>query len=398
METFNYIQIAASLEVKKLIKDWGNNDVNAFLLKYHNLPYAKIVAAQLEGKRKSANKFPVWASLENWVFPPMISVEQASSQKTAQYKAAWFKDKIVADITGGMGIDALHFAQTAHKVFYVERDSLLCEICKHNISVLGLTNVEVINEDGLKFITDLTSPIDIIYADPARRKEGKKVVSYADCEPNVLDITSLAKDKCTQIIIKNSPMIDIAEAIAIGNQYFVNEVVVLAAQNECKELIVIASPNKSEDLHIKAVSLKNDDSIEEFDFDYSKEKNAETNYSLPQQYLYEPHAGLMKAGPYKLIANHWKLNKLHPHSHLYTSEKLVHDFHGRIFKIETVIPFNKKSLALLNVKKANIACRNFTLTPEELKKKLKINDGGDCYIFATTLMNKEQVLIKTVKV
>ena len=408
---------------------------------------------QIRGRKMARVKLPRWASLEGIIYPPHISMEQCSSESTALYKAelaarllalpvsSSFSEEIgFVDLTGGFGVDFSYIAaRLGVKSMYVERQAHLCEAAKENFERLGLKNAIVKNGDGIEVLhsflpkkDDAASTDDslgiiydqplsllktklglkLIFIDPARRDDaGNKVVSLKDCTPDVAVLQEEMLSKADYVIIKLSPMLDWHRAISELSH--VREVHIISVNNECKELLLVLSARNmgvmeasSADREVKHVgSLRiycvNDAQsfvCEELDMESSPVKIAPSTFE-EMQYLYEPNASLMKAGCFGVLSGRYDARMLSKNSHLFVSQAPIEAFPGRSFRIIAVSSFNKKELKrqLSGITKANIATRNFPLSVAELRKRLKLKDGGETYIFATTLSNESHVLVITEK-
>lgn len=358
---------------------------------------------QIAGRQIAEKKIPSWAQLEDIQYPKHLSMEQCSSELTARYKASLVQGDTLADITAGFGVDFSFIAQNFKKADYVERQETLCEIAKHNFSVLKLDHVSVHCTDGIDYLQTM-NPVDCLFLDPARRDaNGGKTVAISECEPDVCALEPLLLEKGKKVLIKLSPMLDMYSAI--NELKSVSELHIVSVNNECKELIImlekdaIASPDVHKEIIINCEQLVNNSASQHFSFTLSEEKSSPCHLAEDiGNYLYEPGAALLKAGPYRLLTSRYNVEKLHSNSHLYTSEQLV-DFPGRRFKILGHCGFGKKELKdfLKDVDKANLTVRNFPTTVADLRKKLKLKEGGNLYLFATTLANGEKVLIKGTK-
>ena len=368
----------------------------------------KKVAAQIAARQKAREKLPTWYANDKLIFPPALSVEQASSERTAQYKASLVSGRLLLDLTGGMGVDTWAFAQRVENVTYVERNPDLAALAAHNLPLLGTGNVVVQSGDGLDMLNDSSKsanspdPADWIYLDPHRRNDqGGKVVRLEDCEPDVSQpgIVSTLLKKARQILLKASPLLDVDKAVQQLHGA-VNSVHVVAVQGEVKE-ISFALGNQSttkENVIFNAVNILADRTIS-LSFRWGDEREADVNFGNPEQYLYEPNAAVLKAGAFRLVAARFGLTKLAPNSHLYTSDVLRSDFPGRIFTLQSVIKPDTKTLkTLLPTMKANLTVRNFPQSVADLRKKLNLHEGGDVYILATTLLNGDKRLLITKKV
>ncbi|WP_395767772.1 SAM-dependent methyltransferase [Aquirufa sp.] len=347
--------------------------------KYPNLDIKKL-AGQIQARQKLAAKMPRWTSNKEVFFPQKISLEQASSEATARFKAELVKGKLI-DITGGMGVDAWAFAQTCEEVTYVEQQEELAQQAQYNHSILGLKNVTHKIGNGL---AQLNSSYDWIYVDPARRDEqGNKVILFKDCQPNVLDILTYTEN--SHILIKTSPVLDIQRAIQeLGG---VEKVYVIAYQNEVKELLFIKTNQSSLDPLIDVIELAfSSPSI--FSGTLSAEKQAMMHLNKVGKYVYEAHPAILKAGFFKLLQrdNLWQLGQ---HTHLYSSNELLSNFPGRRFEcINSGSVQRAWLLPHLVDLRINISTKNFPLKPDALRKKLKLKDGGELTLFA--ILNKEE--------
>lgn len=399
---------------------------------------------QIRGRKMARVKLPRWASLEGIIYPPHISMEQCSSESTALYKAELAARLLglpasssgtemkaeneieFVDLTGGFGVDFSYIAaRLGVKSMYVERQAHLCEAAKENFGRLGLKNAIVKNGDGIEILhsfhpkkKDAVSADDslgitydqprsllktnlglkIIFIDPARRDDaGNKVVSLKDCTPDVTVLQEEMLSKADYVIIKLSPMLDWHRAISELSH--VREVHIISVNNECKELLLVLSArNMGGNLRIYCINDAQSFVCDELDMETSSVKIAPSTLE-EMQYLYEPNASLMKAGCFGVLSGRYDARMLSKNSHLFVSQAPIEAFPGRSFRIIAVSSFNKKELKrhLSGITKANIATRNFPLSVAELRKRLKLKDGGETYIFATTLNDESHVLVITEK-
>ena len=399
---------------------------------------------QIRGRKMARVKLPRWASLEGIIYPPHISMEQCSSESTALYKAELAARLLglpasssgtemkaeneieFVDLTGGFGVDFSYIAaRLGVKSMYVERQAHLCEAAKENFGRLGLKNAIVKNGDGIEVLhsfhpkkKDAASDDDslgitydqprsllktnlglkIIFIDPARRDDaGNKVVSLKDCTPDVTVLQEEMLSKADYVIIKLSPMLDWHRAISELSH--VREVHIISVNNECKELLLVLSArNMGENLRIYCINDAQSFVCDELDMESSQVKIAPSTLE-EMLYLYEPNASLMKAGCFGVLSDRYDARMLSKNSHLFVSREPIAAFPGRSFRIIAVSSFNKKELKrhLSGITKANIATRNFPLSVAELRKRLKLKDGGETYIFATTLSDESHVLMITEK-
>ena len=376
------------------------------------------LARQTEGRKIIANKLPSWAENMSILFPVKISLEQCSSEATAIYKAGLVSGVSLVDLTGGFGVDCSFLSKKFSSVDYVEQNEELCQIAEHNFAALGL-NIRVNNAESVDFLKKMPF-VDCIYIDPARRDvKGKKTADLSLCSPNLLEIRDILLEKCNTLLIKLSPMFDISSALEVFPEC--KQVHVVSVKNECKELLLLVECGFCGETEVVCVNLEelgvrnfavsesnvqftetlpNESKIAEGNEEpeitsvasnLKKEKGEIISYSFPKSYLYEPNASIMKAGLFKTVANKYNVQKLHPSTHLYTSEELVPNFPGRSFEIKRVTKVQRKEIQ--DIEKANLSTRNFPGNVADLRKKLKLKDGGDTYIFACTLNDNSKVLI-----
>ncbi len=384
-------------EIQDFIFDKSENriDITKFILS--GSPYIHItiqeLAQQISGRIKVKDKLPTWYNTKKIYYPPTINIEQTSSETTAIYKSNLVSGKTLIDLTGGFGIDDYYFSKKLRKVIHCELNKEVSNIAQHNFQVLGVNNIETYTGDGLELLKKHHT-VDWIYIDPSRRHDHKgKVFFLEDCLPNVPENINTLFEKSNHILIKTSPLLDIN--IGIQSLQFVQEIHIVAVHNEVKELLWVLEKGCKEDTLIKAINItKKKTSI--FPFTLKEESNIQPQFSLPQKYIYEPNAAILKGGGFSSITKHYKLNKLHINSHLYTSENKI-DFPGRSFELLTIIPYQKQSLKKANFSKANITTRNFTETVSQIRKKFKIKDGGDTYLFFTTDVNNNKIVLNCKK-
>ena len=380
------------MTTRQFIEEHLNDDVRELALKYSNAKVDMALALrQIEARQLLRKKVPSWSDNPDLLFPQHLSVEQCSSEATAQYKASLLQGDSFADLTGGLGVDCYFISQNFKKTDYVEVNPELCEIAEHNFDILG-SGIRVHNSTTEAYLSQ-EKPIDFIYLDPARRDQhGRKTVSIADCTPNVVELQDSLLQKAKKVMVKLSPMLDISKALK--ELHHVSEVHVVAVANECKELLFVLERGFEGEPEITCINLQTEQPVIRFVDCFVAPLLAKT----VQTYLYEPNAAIMKAGCFGLLSQRYGIQKLHQNSHLYTSEQLVKGFPGRIFTVEGWAPFNKrvKQTLMADVSKASIATRNFPLSVAELRKTLKIADGDEIYLFATTI-GTDKVIIKTRK-
>ncbi|TDQ31131.1 THUMP-like domain-containing protein [Zeaxanthinibacter enoshimensis] len=353
------------------------------------------IAEQLASKQKCRHKLPRWYHTEGIYYPKKINIEQTSSEQTAAYKASIVKAGKVLDMTGGFGVDSFYLARDADKLDYCERNLELCSIATHNFKQLEARNITTHCKDGLGYLKENREHYDLIYIDPSRRSEVKgKVFLLTDCEPNVPKNLQTILERTATLLVKTSPLLDIKTGM--DELDAVASIHIVALDNEVKELLWEIRPGYQGTTGIHCINLKGD-TIEEWKFRLGKEAEASPDYGQPRKYLYEPNAAIMKSGAFKLVATDFKLLKLHEHSHLYTSDELIL-FPGRRFLVNSVIPYSRKNLKATGITKANITTRNFPESVQQIRKKTKIKDGGDCYLFFTKDPDNKLLVVNCSKI
>lgn len=385
----------------RFISEHENDDVRTLALqakKYSDVDMSFAIN-QISGRQVAKHKIPTWYNNKAIVYPKHLSMEQCSSEYTAQYKAALVEGMVLLDLTGGLGVDFSFLAPKFQKAVYVEKNTDLVALAQHNLTVLGLDNFQVVNDDGVSFLENYNIVADTIFIDPARRDDvGRKTVLIEDCTPNLIELDDLFNQKAQKVIIKLSPMLDISRSIrSISN---VAEVHILSLSNECKELLLVKQQIDKEPV-IHCINIVANNRIEKFSFSKQEEDRAMVTFTdTLDRYLYEPNTSIIKGGAYKIIAERFDLKKLHVNSHLYTSDSLLADFPGRVFEVEKYFSPTKKEINVQfkDIKQANISARNYPITVAEIRKQTKLKDGGEYYIFATTLSNEKKVLILSKKV
>ncbi|WP_417213364.1 THUMP-like domain-containing protein [Bizionia sp.] len=361
----------------------------------HSSATIKELVAQIEAKKRSKTKLPTWFKTPFIYYPNKLNIEQTSSETTAQFKASLVSGENLLDITGGFGVDCFYFAKTMQQVIHCEINNNLSEIVTYNFKQLQVTNIQTISEDGIGYLKSQKTGFDWIYIDPSRRHDSKgKVFFLKDCLPNVPDHLDDVFKHTNNLLIKTAPLLDISSGI--HELQAVKEIHVVALNNEVKELLWILENGYEGATAIKTINL-NKHQNQTFNFQLNQETLAQPTYSLPKQYLYEPNAAILKSGAFNSVSHQLQLDKLHQHTHLYTSNDLV-DFPGRSFQIVEIVPYNKKAVKKLGITQANITTRNFPDAVATIRKKLKIADGGDIYLFFATNMQEERIGIICKKV
>jgi hypothetical protein len=353
---------------------------------------------QIAGRQAAAQKLPSWAERDDIVYPRHLSMEQCSSEATARYKASLVGGEAMADLTGGFGVDCYFMAQGFRRATYIERQEELCHIAAHNFAVLGSSHISAIHGESIGQI-DALDQVDWIFIDPARRNEhGGKTVQIADCEPDVSQLEDRLLLHARHVMVKLSPMLDISLACTVLKH--VSQVHIVSVAGECKELLLVLSREaESTEARTFCVNIAGG-ATSIYSFSRSAEQQAVCEHSTSvERYLYEPNASVMKAGAFRSVAASFGLKKLHPNSHLYTADTLHADFPGRVFVVTAVCSLGKRDVkaTLADVSKANISVRNFPATVAELRKRLRLADGGDVYLFATTLADGSHVMVRCEK-
>ena len=383
-------------DVQDFIDDHLKSDLHKLILK--GTPFNEIsiqeIANQISCKKKSEKKLPSWYQNNAIYYPSKINVEQSSSEKTASYKSALIEGKNLIDLTGGFGVDSFYFSKVFEKVTYCEIDKKLSSITAHNFEQLKAKNIQVISKNGIEYLEKSKDIYDVIYIDPSRRtSDQRKVFLLEDCQPNIIENIDLLFSKTKSILLKTSPMLDMTNAI--NSLKFVKEIHIIGINNEVKELLFLLEKKHRADIQIKTINFTKESSQK---FDFIHNQQSFSNYHEPQTYLYEPNATILKSGGFHELSDQLNIFKLHQHSHLYTSEKLM-NFPGRKFKIIQITPYDKKKItSLIPSKKANISTRNFRKTVAQIKKELKIKDGGDHYLFFTTNIHNRPICIHCMKI
>lgn len=378
-------------EVQDFVEKHYKEEVSK--MAFQGSPFEEIstreLLVQLAGKKKAKNKLPTWFKTRGIVYPPNINLEQTSSEITAEYKASLITGENMADLTGGFGIDSFYFAQKVQILKHFELNEELQEIAQHNFEILGAKNVISEAGDSMEYLRNSSEEFEWVYLDPSRRDElGDRVFFLSECLPNVPENLELLQRKSKNILVKTSPLLDIQAGLRELKN--VNEIHVIAVDNDVKELLWIIKKEASEGIRVKTVNFQKE---EKQVFQSLFGKDIPEEYSEPLEYLYEPNAAIMKSGLFANLGREFELKKLHPNTQLFTSE-ILKNFPGRRFRIKNVLPYKKKQLRKdLDLSKANLTTRNFSESVENLRKILKIKDGGDDYLFFTTLASGEKSVL-----
>jgi 16S rRNA G966 N2-methylase RsmD len=349
---------------------------------------------QIESKRIAQKKLPSWFLNPSVYYPKKIHLEQSSSEITAAYKTSLVEGCSLLDLTGGFGVDTIYFSKKIREVIHCEINQDLSEVVSHNFKQMQVNNCTVLAEDGIKFLTNTKQKFDWIFADPSRRnKQNNKVFLLQDCEPEIPRHIELLFEHTDMILLKLSPVLDITATLKELRN--VKEIHSLAVDNELKELLLVLEKGWTKPPNIKAVNIQKGN-LESFEAEFPDTGTA--TFAPPKNYLYEPNAAILKAGLFNSISTVFKIDKLHPNSHLYTSQEKI-SFPGRTFSILHIeVADRKKLLALIPSKKANITTRNFPQSVQEIRKKFGLQEGGDLYLFFTTNMDNKHVVLLCEKI
>jgi hypothetical protein len=378
-------------DIQEFIIQNTGADLTKLALQKNPFPEADwiLILNQIEARSKAKDKLPTWFSAANIIYPSKISVEQTSSEKTAAYKADLISGETLVDLTGGFGVDDYYFSKKFKAVTHCEINEDLSEIVKHNFNQLEIKNCTFYAGDSIHLLEKSNQKYDWIYIDPSRRNDAKgKVFMLKDCLPNVPELLDFYFEKADSILIKTAPLLDISAGLSELKN--VKNIHVIALENEVKELLFEIHKNYSGEIKLKTANILKE-TTETFEFVLGE--ISFPIYDFPQKYLYEPNSAIMKSGGFDEVSAVFQINKLHKHSHLYSSENLI-DFPGRRFEIQKVIPYNKNEMKneLAN-QQANITTRNFPETVENIRKKWKIKNGGNLYCFFTTDVKDNKIVL-----
>ncbi|WP_313100893.1 class I SAM-dependent methyltransferase [Epilithonimonas sp.] len=380
-----------SSDIQNYINQNINSDLNKLLLK--KSPFSDVtmqeIVQQIKGRKTAEKKFSFLLK-EGIIFPPNLNLEQASSQSTAEYKAQNLKGKSFLDLTCGFGIDAYFLSKNFDDVTLIEQNPELISIVENNWKTLG-RKAHFINENLEEFLENLQQAqidigkiFDIVYLDPARRdQQNKKKFLLEDLSPHLLEIEEKINSITDKIIVKLSPLIDISYLISELKN--ITEIQIIAVRNEVKELVLIIENQVTKDVKITCINLESDEP--EFSFNFNDEKSAKSKFSESLNFLYIPNNSILKAGAFNIISEQFGLKKLHPNTHFYTSENKIENFPGRVLEIEKI-----DAKDLKKGEKYNLISKNYPLKPEEIKKKYKLNDGGNHYLIFTQSVNGKEIL------
>ena len=386
-------KILLNSDIQDFINTHINSNIHELILKgspFEGLDIKELIE-QIEAKKKCALKLKTWFETPKIYYPNKLNIEQTSSETAALIKSEFMQGESLVDLTGGFGVDSYYFSKQFKSVVHCEMDSKLAEIAAYNFEILGAKNIESHNKEGIEFLKSCTDTFDWMYIDPSRRDAQKnKKFLIEDCSPNVITHQDLFFKHTKNVLIKMSPMLDIS--VGTTALKHVKTVYIVAVKNEVKELLFHQEKDFNGTATLQTLN-SHPKNTEHFSFEIPQEENVEATFSSPKTYLYEPNAAVMKSGAFKLISTKYRLDKLDPHTHLYTGDEKIVDFPGKIYQISNCFPYQKKSLKkAIGGLKANVKTRNFVEKIEALKILFKLSDGGDLYLFFTTSDGKKIVV------
>jgi hypothetical protein len=387
--------------LQRFIRDHEKTDERTFVLhqkEVSGIP-AALIADQIGGRKKCKDKLPGFYQTSGIIYPPSINLEQASSEQTALFKTGILAQLFPSgahtgvDLTGGFGVDAFYMSKMVRDLHFVERNSYILEIAKHNHAVLGVDNIHYHVLPAEKFMEINTEGCDFVYADPSRRTTtGKKIQALQDSEPDIVKLSLQIMTRASFLLVKTSPLLDIQAGIM--KLPSVKKVFVLSVDNECKEVLFLCQQNFSGIPGIETVNLPNRKNPEVFQFTFSTEREAQVDFSDPLKYLYEPNASILKAGAFRSIASHFGVKKIEKNTHLYTADHLIAGFPGRVFLIAGFMrPDPAEAKKYFPDGKANVTTRNYPLSVQELKKKTGLKDGGDLFAIGFSGQQKKFLVV-----
>lgn len=388
-------------DIIKWIEEHRNDDTTKLRLSCRKNDDAAIydfAIMQIECRKKAAKKLSQTLQSSSFIFPTTLSAEQCTSDDLAEFHASLINEgETILDMTAGLGIDAFHLAQKAKHITAIDLNSDVAEALSINANVLGLNNFTAINADSVEYIKNSTEHFDTIFIDPARRGDGgKRLFALADCQPNIVELLDCVKAHCNKLIVKASPMLDATQVLRELPE--TTDLYAIGTRQECKEIVAVVdfkNPQTAPTIHCITI----DDETLDFSFTLDEESSATNIYGEIHEgmYLYEPHPAVMKLQPFKLISQHFNAIKLHQHTHLYTSTQIIPNFPGDCYKIEKIYPFTSRVAkeVVKDYPRANVAVRNFILSADELRKKLKIKDDNKYRLYGITISNGDRLLIVT---
>jgi len=383
-------------ETQLFVRENEFTDARDLVLKHtkiYGVPVA-IVAEQIIGRRKAKEKIQTYYGADCIVYPPAINLEQCSSETTALFKCSVLNEELdksstFADLTGGLGVDSYFFSKYFNGGFYVEPNADLLEIARHNHQQLGATGITYVNTTAENFLSSSSQFLDFFFIDPSRRtSDNKKVSSLVDCEPNVIHLIDNIFSKTKLLLVKASPLIDIQQVM--NELQSIKKAFVVSLDNECKEVLFLCEKNFAGEPEIVAVNISRNVKFDTLSFRFSEEKAANVSFSDPLTYLFEPNSSILKAGAFRCISERYRIHKIHPNTHLYTSDEIIRDFPGRTFRvISEVKPDAKIIKKHFPEGKANVTTRNYPVSVKDLKAKTRLIDGGNRFLIGFSGIQKK---------
>ncbi len=380
----------------RIIRDASEEDPFELSLKLQNYPEDKrrFIAEQVRARQKARYKIPSFYSHSDILYPPVISVEQASSEFTASYKSRLLDKGIVIDMTGGMGVDAYFLSTQADGMIYLEKEKALADIAEHNFRVLNAGKIQVICQDSLRFIEQYSGKADYIFLDPSRRVGQQRFFKLEESDPDVLRIKDLLLDKAQQVMIKLSPFLDISYLLDQFRE--VAELHVVARERECKEILLLLN-REAVDKETSIITCAEEGQLQQIYSSSTADENNKCRFQDPEGFLYDPNVAIRKAGLFRSLCHHFSLSKIAPNSHLYTSDQLIQGFPGRAFKIINLFGFHE-FYRNRPVNHAVISIRNFPYGVAAIREKSGIIEGDEWYIFGTRKQDNTPVFIQAQRI
>jgi len=377
-------------EEKQFVADHANSDPSQLMLSEKRFPKDRLhfLVQQIAGQQKARTKFSHLPYSE-LLYPPVENIAQSSSSATALFKTSLISGDRLVDLTGGFGIDSLYFSKVFKHVHYVEPQQYLHELVEYNSNILNVQNLSIHSDDAGNYLKK-SGATDYFYIDPSRRKQGRRYFKIEDCEPNVIELLpSLIKKAKEGVLLKLSPMADITEIIRVLPS--VSRVYVVDHQKETRELLVLFQPGFKDEPNVNYANLEFPD--HNLSFLLSEEKRTETKYSEIKDYIFDPHSGIHKCGCYGILGDRFNLEKIHPNSHFFTGNQVEWSFPGRIFRVMNKLKYNHKAIGK-GGQSFNVISRNFPDKPSQIIKKLKIKEGGEDFLVASTDLSNNKVLLR----
>ena len=381
-------------------------DPNSLRLKYHSsdsLDFdVQFAICQIECRKKCSHKLPSFCSNKRVIFPTTLSSEQCTSEILARFHASLLPNGCyLLDMTSGLCIDGIHASAKCNHVTAIDINPIVTESVRYNLKVLGVDNLEVINQDSIDYLSNSAQKWDVIFIDPARRAESnKRTFAFEDCEPNIIEHFDLIKQHCHSLIIKASPMLDITKVINSVDQ--ITDIWVLSVRNECKEVLIKCDfVNSSDEISVHAIDFDKDANMNVFSFAWNEAIDSEVSYvenidEIGQNWLYEPNSSLMKCACWNaLVGKYPRLKKMHQNTHLFVSSEFYHDFPGRIHRVADVYNPKSKELKQLKGEYFNVVLRNYHMSIDIVKKQFKIKDGGNRFIYCFKYGKEKSAILLT---